>query len=488
MLARITINRTSERATQASAMPSFMLIEERDVFMAAGANTDPSPQADNTPVIPHKEPAAGTGSLEAAQADQRFFKQFLKVLGPGLITGASDDDPAGIATYATAGASLGYTILWTALLTFPLMTVIQYLCAKVGIVNGRGLAGVLKKHYAWWVTFPSVFALLFANTINVGADLGAIAAALHLFVPLPIPLLIVPVTLLLLALQIWGSYRLIAQLFRWLTLALFAYIAAAFLSHPDGRALVLGTFIPSFRFDSSFLATLVAIVGTTISPYLFFWQSNQEVEEQISQGKKTGQQHRRVTKKELRFASLDVSIGMLISNLVMYAILLTTAATLFHEGKHDVQTVTDVAEALRPLAGNLATVLLSIGLIGSGCLAVPVLAGSAAYALSEAFGWKYGLEKRPGRAKQFYAIIASAMLLGMLMNMVGINPILALFLSAVINGVLAPPLLMLLMLIVNNPKVMGKRTNRPWLNVVGWLTTLLMFLAAIILFFTLGTP
>ncbi|HET8843345.1 MAG TPA: divalent metal cation transporter, partial [Ktedonobacteraceae bacterium] len=316
--------------------------------------------------------------------------------------------------------------------------------------------------------------------------LGAVAAAINLFVPLPIPLLLVPVALLLLALQIWGSYRLIAQIFRWLTLALFAYILTAFLAHPDGHALLLGTFVPTLRLDGSFIATLVAIIGTTISPYLFFWQSTQEVEEEISQGKTTVRERKGATKEELRFASLDVTTGMLISNIVMYTIILTTAATLFQSGKHDVQTATDLAQALRPLAGNFATILLAVGLVGSGCLAVPVLAGSAAYAISEAFGWKYGLEKRPGRAKQFYTIIVVAMLVGAGMNFVGINPITALFWSAVINGVLAPPLLVLLMLIGNNPKVMGKRTNRPWLNMLGWLTTLLMCAAAVALFFTLG--
>ncbi|HEY7415326.1 MAG TPA: divalent metal cation transporter, partial [Ktedonobacteraceae bacterium] len=350
-----------------------------------------SSQDEEAPSIPHKEPTAGKTSRKTGQSS---FKQFLKVLGPGLITGASDDDPAGIGTYTMAGASLGYAPLWSALITFPLMTVIQYLCAKVGMTSGRGLAGVLKNHYALWITYPVVFALLVANTINLGADLGAVAAAINLFVPIPIPLLLVPVTLLLLALQIWGSYRLIAQIFRWLTLALFAYIASVFFAHSDVRALLIGTFFPTFRLDSSFIAILVAIIGTTISPYLFFWQSSQEVEEEINHGEKTIRERKGATKSELHFVSLDVITGMVISNLVMYCIILTAAATLFHTGKHDVQTATDLAQTLRPLAGSFATLLLAVGLIGSGCLAVPVLAGSAAYAISEALGWKYGLEKR----------------------------------------------------------------------------------------------
>ncbi len=409
----------------------------------------------------------------------------LSVLGPGLITGASDDDPAGIGTYTVAGASAGYATLWTALITFPLMTVVQFLCAKVGLVSGQGLTSCLKKHYAPWITFPVVFALLIANMINLGADLGAVAAAINLFIPLPITLLMIPVAVLLLVLQIWGSYRLIARIFRWMTLALFAYIASALFTHPDVRALLMGTFIPSIQLNGSSISILVAIIGTTISPYLFFWQTSQEVEEEISQGKTSLKQRQGATRKELRFAFLDVGTGMLISNLVMYAIILTSAATLFQTGKHNVQTATDLAQALRPLAGNFATVLLAVGLIGAGCLAIPVLADSAAYAVSEAFGWEYGLEKRPGKAWQFYALIVLAMGAGMLMNVIGINPIVALFWCALLNGILAPPLLVLLMLISNNPRVMGKQTSGPWMNFLGWTTTILMFLAALAFFFTL---
>lgn len=451
----------------------------------ASTGKDPSSQGASSGLIPHQEPADSTEIVRAAH-EHFTLKKFFSILGPGLITGASDDDPSGIGTYSAAGASFGYTTLWMAIVTFPLMTVIQYLCAKVGMVSGKGLAGVLKEHYAPWIVYPAVFALFFANTINVGADLGAIAAALNMFIPLPIIVLIVPVTLILLALQIWGSYRLIERTFRWLTLALFAYIGSSFFAHPDALATLQGTLLPTFRLDSTFLATLVAIVGTTISPYLFFWQSNQEVEEEISEGKTELAQRKGTTKEELRMASWDVTTGMFISNLVMYAIILATAATLFRAGKHDIQSATDAAQALRPIAGNFATVLFAIGLIGSGCLAVPVLAGSAAYAISEAFGWKYGLDEHPGRAKQFYSIIAIAMVAGMCMNFLGINPIAALFWTAVINGVLAPPLLVLLMLIVNNRAIMGRWTTGFWPNVFGWLTTILMFVAAIALILTLG--
>jgi len=443
----------------------------------------------DTPAIPHAEPAGGTGSLEAALAEREpTIKRFLKLLGPGLITGASDEDPSGIGTYSTTGASLGFATLWTALVTFPLMTVVQYICAKVGMVSGRGLAGVLKRHYSPWVLYPAVIGLLLANTINAGADIGAIAAALNLLVPIPLLVFIIPVSLLILAFQIWGSYRLLAKIFRWLTLALFAYIGAVFFAHPDTLAVLKGTFIPTLRWDNTFIAMLVAILGTTISPYLFFWQSDQEVDEEISKGRTTLRQRKGATNKELTFAAWDVNIGMLLSNLVMYCIILATAATLFRAGKHDVQSATDAAVALRPIAGNAASILLAVGLIGSGFLAVPVLTGSAAYALAEALDWRHGLDKKPTGAKQFYVIIALATLAGILINFIGINPIAALFWTAVINGVLAPPLLVLLMLVANNPKVMGERVNGRLLNFGGWITTLVMFAAAVALFLTIGKP
>lgn len=446
------------------------------------SQSDLTPEQDGL-TIPHSEPATGIALLDVAHEQQSSVRRFLKILGPGLITGASDDDPSGIGTYTAAGASFGYATLWTALVTFPMMAVVQYICAKVGMVTGRGFAGVLKRHTAGWILYPAVLGLLVANTINASADIGAIAAAINLLIPVPAVVFIIPITLVLLALQIWGSYRLIAQIFRWLTLALFAYMASVFFAHPDAIALLKGSFMPTFNWNHSFLFTLVAILGTTISPYLFFWQSNQEVEEKISKGRVSLRQRQGATEQELAVAGWDVTIGMFLSNLVMYCIILASAATLFKAGKHDVQSATDAAQALRPLVGNAADIVLAVGLIGAGCLAVPVLTGSSAYALSEALGWKYGLDKKPGRAKQFYAIIAIAMLVGMLMNFMGINPIAALFWAAVINGVLAPPLLVLLMIIANKPEVMGDEVNSLWLNVVGWITTLVMSLAVMALFF-----
>jgi NRAMP (natural resistance-associated macrophage protein)-like metal ion transporter len=431
------------------------------------------------PRIPHREPAEGTGSLEAAiVAERNPLRRFLKILGPGFISGAADDDPSGIGTYATAGASLGFATLWTALLTFPLMAAVQLVCAKIGLVTGKGLAGVLRQHYPRGLLYSAVTGLFVANTINVGADLAAIAAAINLLIPaLPIAPLVLPIGLGILALQIWGSYRLIARVFKWLTLALFAYIGSAVFARPDWGQVLAATFVPTVRLDQTFLLTLVAILGTTISPYLFFWQATQEVEEEVSMGRTQLWRRKGATDKELTYAALDVNVGMGFSVLVMYFIMLATAATLHAAGKTDIKSATDAAQALRPLAGDLSSVLLAVGLIGSGVLAVPILSGSAAYALSEAFGWKYGLDQNPGRAKQFYAVIAVATLIGVGVDYLGINPIDALFFTAVINGFVAPPLLVMIMLVANNGKIMGKRRNSRLTNILGWAAAAIMFLA-----------
>jgi NRAMP (natural resistance-associated macrophage protein)-like metal ion transporter len=446
----------------------------------------PLPRTDtDEPRIPHIEPATGTGSLEAAvERESHALKRFLKVLGPGLVTGASDDDPSGIGTYAVAGASFGFATLWTALITLPLMATVQFMCAKVGMVSGRGLAGVLRSHYPRPLLYLAVFGLLVANTINAGADIGAIAAAVNLLLPVPIPVLIVPATAAILALQILGSYRLIARIFKWLTLALFAYIGSALLSRPNMAEVIRGTFVPTLSLDPKFMATLVAILGTTISPYLFFWQASQEVEEEVQMGRIQLHQRRGATDEELKYAAVDVNTGMIFSNLVMYFIILATGATLFKAGQTDINSAADAAAALEPLAGPAAKILLALGLIGAGFLAVPILTGSAAYALSEAFSWKFGLDKHVAGAKQFYAVIVAATLVGMLINFIGINPISALFWTAVINGFLAPPVMVLIMFVVNNRGIMGKRVNNHLTNLLGWVATATMFAAAIALVLT----
>jgi NRAMP (natural resistance-associated macrophage protein)-like metal ion transporter len=421
------------------------------------------------------------------QRETNSIKRFLKILGPGLVTGASDDDPSGISTYAMAGASLGYATLWTALVTFPLMAGVQFICAKIGLVSGRGITEIIRHHYSRYLLYPVVLSLVVANTINAADDIGAIAAGINLLLPIPILALVAPVGLAILALQVWGSYRLIARTFKWLTLALFAYIGSALFACPDWGEVLQGTLLPTFSMDSKSLAMLVAILGTTISPYLFFWQANQEVEEEIARGRKKLWQRQGATDGELKYAAWDVNTGMFLSNVVMYFIILATAATLHQAGKTEIETAAEAAEALRPLAGEGAYLLMALGLIGSGFLAVPILTGSAAYAVAETFGWKSGLDRKPGQAKEFYLVITASTAAALFMNFLGVNPVSALFWTAVINGFLAPPLLVVIMLIANNRTVMGKRVNGLGLNVLGWATVALMFAAAVALVLTWGS-
>ncbi len=407
------------------------------------------------------------------------IKRFLNRLGPGLITGASDDDPSGIGTYSQAGAALGFATLWTAIVTLPLMVVVQHICAKIGMVSGRGLAGVLHRYYPRWLLYPAVIGLVVANTINAGADISAISAAVNMFVPVPISVMVVPIALAIVMLQIWGSYRLIVKVFKWLTLSLFAYVIAAFLARPDWSEVARATFFPQIQFTGEYVTTIVAILGTTISPYLFFWEASEEVEEEKSEGRARLTQRLGATDDEIRREKVDTVVGMLFCNVVFYFVILAAGATLHVSGKTDIQSATDAAQALRPLAGSLATVLFAVGLIGAGLLAVPVLTGSAAYAVAETFGWPSGLDEKPRHAAKFYAVIAVSTLVGVLIDFVGINPIKALFWAAVINGVVAPPLLVIVMLVANNKRVMGKRTNGPVTNFVGWLAAAVMFAAAI---------
>ncbi len=437
------------------------------------------------PTIAHEEPTAGEETLEEAMAlETNPAKRLFLILGPGVVTGASDDDPSGIGTYSVTGAQFGYATLWTALFCFPLMTATQIICSRVGQVSGHGVAGVLRRHYPRWLLYPAVGALLVANTLNAGADIGAISAAINLLVPIPIAAMIVPIAVAIVVLQIFGSYRLIANVFKWLALALLAYVAAALFARPSAVDVLRHTFVPTIRLNSDFIAVLVAILGTTISPYLWFWQASQEVEEQISMGRTTIAKRRGATEAEKKYSAWDTIIGMAASQVVMYFVILTTAATLFTAGKTDIASAADAAAALRPLAGSGATVLFAVGLIGVGVLAVPILTGSGAYAVSEAFGWKYGLDRKPARAKQFYAVIALSSGVGMLINFVGINPIDALFWTAVINGVLAPPLLALVMHIANNDKVMGQDRPGFLVSSLGWLTVAIMSVAAVAFFFT----
>jgi len=427
------------------------------------------------------------GALESrVERERNPIKRFLMLLGPGLITGASDDDPSGIGTYTTAGASLGFAMLWTAILTLPMMAAVQFICAKIGMVSGMGLAGALRKHYPSWLVYSAISLLLIANTITAGVDIGAIAAAINLLIPIPAIVLVVPIAVGIVALQIWGSYSIIVRTFKWLTLTLFAYIVAAFLAKPHWGEVLKATFVPTLRFDNQYMTTLLAILGTTITPYMFFWQATQEVEEELQMGRATLAQREGASDKELKFAEIDIDAGMLFASLVFYFVILASAATLHATGKTKIETAVEAAQALRPLSSGVASILFAVGLIGSGVLAVPVLTSSSAYALCETFKWKSGLSEKLRGAARFYAIIAVSTLVGVIVNFLKIPPVTALFWAAVINGILAPPLLVIIMLVSNNREVMGARVNGLLTNFIGWATVAVMAAASLGIFLTWG--
>jgi NRAMP (natural resistance-associated macrophage protein)-like metal ion transporter len=428
---------------------------------------------------PRAEGAHGTAGTEPREgrAARPRGRRVLRTLGLGLITGAADDDPSAIGTYASAGASIGPAFLWTAPATFPMMCAVVYLSAKLGQVSGKGLFKVIKDHYPRWILYPALVGVLIGNTIEAGADIGGMAAAIGVLVPVPLPFIIVPVTLSIFALQVWGSYTLIRNVFRWLALTLLAYVGAAVLARPDLSAVIKGTLVPTVRFDREFLSLLVAVIGTTLSAYLYTWQSNQEVEEEIAKGRRRLWQRKGATDEELEETKWDVVSGMFFSNVVMYFIILSTASTLFRAGKTDINTAAEAAEALRPLAGDAAGVLFALGVIGVGFLAVPIMTTGTAYDLCQVLGWKHSLHARPSQAKKFYAAIGGFTALAMGMNFLGFNPMKAMVFSGVVQGFSTPPLLLLIMLMTNNPKVMGEQVNGRWINLLGWITTAAIFAA-----------
>jgi NRAMP (natural resistance-associated macrophage protein)-like metal ion transporter len=408
---------------------------------------------------------------------------FLRKLGPGLITGAADDDPSGIATYSQAGAAFGYGLLWTSLISLPLMISVQLMCARVGIVARSGLATALREHYSRRVLWFACALLMIANTLNIAADLGGMAAAAQLLTGIP-RLVLVPVfAALILALLVFSSYESMARVLKWIALALFAYIIAGLLARPSMLGVLKGTFLPSIQLNREYLLTFVAILGTTISPYLFFWQASQvaEQEEHIRMRfplrRRRGEMRR--TGRELNDAAVDTESGMLVSQVIMFFIILTAGATLHKAGVTDVQSADQAAAALRPLAGPLAYWLFALGIIGTGMLGVPVLAGSAAYAVAEAGAFKGGMDERPDAAKMFYAVMAVAMIVGTILALVRINAMKMLLWSAVLNGVLAPPLIVIILMVCNNEKIMGRYRNGLLLNVLGWSAAVLMGAAAI---------
>jgi NRAMP (natural resistance-associated macrophage protein)-like metal ion transporter len=403
----------------------------------------------------------------------------IRSLGLGLITGAADDDPSAIGTYAAAGAALGPSFLWTAPVTFPMMFAVVYLSSKLGQVAGKGLFAVIRDHYPRWLLYGSLIGVLIGNTVEAGADLGGMAAALNVIVPVPIGWIVFGITIAILGLQIWGSYTLIRNIFRWLALALLAYIGSAILAKPELWPTLKGSFIPQIHFTKEFLAMLVAVIGTTLSAYLYTWQSNTDVEEDISMGRRRLTDRVGTTKEELRHSARDISFGMLFSNIVMYFIILSTASTLFHAGKTEINTAADAAQALKPLAGNAAGLLFAIGVLGVGFLAVPVMTIGAAYDVSQTFGWKHGLHAKPKEAKKFYIAITVFTLLAMCLNFFGINPMKALVWAGIVQGFSTPFLMLLMMHITSNRKIMGPWVNTKGLNVLGWVTTALMFAAAV---------
>jgi NRAMP (natural resistance-associated macrophage protein)-like metal ion transporter len=406
-------------------------------------------------------------------------------LGPGLVTGAADDDPSGIATHSQIGAQFGYALSWTFVLSFPLMVVIQEVAAQIGCVTGRGIAHNLRRHYPPWLLRSVVTLLLVANIVNLGADLGAMGAALQLLIGGPEQLYTLLFGVVCIVLEVWLSYPRYAAVLKWTTLSLFSYVAVVFVADVPWDTALKSLLIPRIDLTGPSAMAMVAILGTTISPYLFFWQAGQEVEEQHRHHAKPLCVAPKTAGPELARIRLDTIVGMAFSSLVSLAIVFATAATLHSHGIVDVATSAQAAEALRPIAGEFAFALFALGIVGTGLLAVPVLAGSAAYAVSEVFGWAESLDARPNDARAFYATIAVSTMLGAALNFIGLDPVRALYWAAVVNGVLAAPLMAVMMLIVRNPRVMGRLTVSRTMAIWGWGATAVMAAASLAFFILL---
>jgi Mn2+/Fe2+ NRAMP family transporter len=430
----------------------------------AAPSAIPTPHDSNLPSQPeHKHPHRGGIG---------------RAIGLGLITGAADDDPSAIGTYATAGAKIGPSFLWTAPVTFPMMVAVVYLSSKLGQVTGKGLFDGIRDHYPRWVLQCALIGVIIGNTIEAGADIGGMAAAIGVIAPgVPLPSIVVPTTAAILTLQVWGSYVLIRKVFRWLALVLLAYVAAAFMADPDWSNVWRGTLIPTIQFNQEFLSLLVAVIGTTLSAYLYTWQSNEEVEEEIAMGRRHLHQRRGATPEELSQSRWDIAMGMLFSNIIMYFIILSTASTLHVAGRTDIATAAEAAEALQPLAGEAAGVLFAVGVIAVGFLAVPIMTTGAAYDVCQAFGWKHGLHAKPSEAKAFYLLIAGFTVIAMCMNFFGFNPMKALVFAGIVQGFSTPPLMFLIMRMTGNRVIMGDAVNGRAISVLGWTTTAAIFAA-----------
>ena len=427
----------------------------------------------------------GGGKLARSISSGSYNKPLKKardywyLLGPGLTTGASDDDPSGIATYSQAGAQTGFSFLWTAVFTFPLMAVIQEICARIGLVTGRGLASNIRQHFGKRTLYISTIFLFAANTFNVGADIGAMANAVQLVIKLNTTLLVIGTTLLILLLQVFTPYVRYAKYLKWLALVLLAYILSSLMAHPHWTTVIHGTFVPHFAINKSNIILLCAVLGTTITPYLFFWQTSQEVEEKISQGKVTLASRHGSDRGELKKMRIDVWSGMFLSNVVMFFIIAACASVLFTHGITDINTAAQAAKALRPFAGSASYYLFAIGIVGMGLLAIPVLAGSSAYAISESLGKRQGLSSKLKQGYAFYGAIIISMLVGLGINFLGINPIKALIYSAVANGIVAPIILVQIMLLARDKKVMGEWKVGLLSGAIGWVLVVLMVVSGL---------
>ena len=409
------------------------------------------------------------------------LRRVIQALGPGVTTGAADDDPSGVATYSVVGAQFGTSFLWSAFVTWPLMGCVQMMSARVGMVTGMGLAGAMREKFPRWIVGTIALILLAANTINIASDLSGMAYAAEMLGAGPSHLYVWVFGLGICAATVWLRYHQLASVLKWLAVALFAYVITAFLVHPNWPEVAHDTILPTWPGGSAAWAALVAVLGTTISPYLFFWQAGQEVEEERARGRRLVV-HRRRTSREIVDRRIDVGVGTFFSNLVMFFIILTTALTLHRHGILTINTTRDAATALRPLAGNYAYFLYTLGIVGTGLLAIPTLAGSAAYAIAETFDWAYGMDERFENAVSFYSVFILATVIGAALDFFNVDPIKALLWSAIINGVLAPFVLVALLLVASDPRIMHGQVSSPVTRVVVVITTLLMFGAAIGMF------
>lgn len=419
-------------------------------------------------------------SVEADGVDTEERRSLAEVLGPGLVTGAADDDPSGIGTYSQVGAQFGYSLAWTMVFSYPLLVSIQLICARIGSVTGHGIANNLRRHYPRWALRLAVALLLIANTINLGSDLGAMAAALNLLIPGPVLLYTFLFGAISVLLEVFVSYDRYERILKWTTLSLFAYVLVPLVAHIPLSTAIAGVLVPHFQFNRAETMAVVAALGTTISPYLFFWQAGQEVEEQHREHRHPLGVFPRKAGPSLSRIRTDTMVGMAVTHITALAIVIATAATLHANGITSIDSAAQAAEALRPIAGNLTFLLFAFGIIGIGLLAVPVLAASAAYALSETFNWAEGLDHKPREAKAFYAAIAVAVTGGFLLNLLNIDPMRALYWTAVINGLLAPPLMVLTILIARNPRIMGRLAISRPLEIGGWIGTAVMTLAGVL--------